>query len=71
MASSYTSFNGGRVLLLLLLFLLALYELATVGFSIFAIVCLSPLIIVAIYTVFKWRMAAFWALIVINYFLQM
>lgn len=71
LTSSYTSFNGGRVLLLLLLFLLALYELATAGFSTFAMICLSPLLIVGIYTVFKWRMAAFWALIVINYFLQM
>ncbi len=71
MASSYTSFNGGRILLLLLLFLLALYELATAGFNFFAIICLSPLLIVGIYIMFKWRMAAFWALIVINYFLQM
>ena len=45
-ASSYTSFNGGRVLLLLLLFLLALYELATAGFNAFAMICLSPLLIV-------------------------
>ena len=58
-------------MLLLLLFLLALYELATAGFNAFAMICLSPLLIVGIYTVFKWRMAAFWALIVINYFLQM
>ena len=71
LASSYTSFNGGRILLLLLLFLLAIYELATVGFNTFAIICLSPLLIVGIYIMFKWRMAAFWALIVINYFLQM
>ncbi len=71
LTSSYTSFNGGRILLLLLLFLLALYELATAGFNIFAIICLSPLLIASIYTMFKWRMAAFWALIVINYFLQM
>lgn len=71
LASSYTSINGGRIILLLLLFLLALYEFATAGFNIFAIICLSPLLIAGIYTVFKWRMAAFWALIVINYFLQM
>lgn len=71
LASSYTSFKGGRIFLLLLLFLLAIYELATVGFNTFAIICLSPLLIAGIYTVFKWRMAAFWALIVINYFLQM
>lgn len=69
--SEYTHENGGRVLLLFLLFLLAIYEFINSGFSIFAIICLSPLSVFAVYTIFRWRMAAFWALIVINYFLQM
>lgn len=69
--SEYAHENGGRVLLLFLLFLLAIYELLTSGISTFTIICLSPFLIVSVYTVFKWRMAAFWALIVINYFLQM
>lgn len=68
---TYTTENNGRVLLLFLLFLLAIYQLINSGFSSFAIVCLSPLLIIAVYTLFHWRMAAFWALIVINYFLQM
>ncbi len=69
--SEYAHENGGRVLLLFLLFLLAIYELLNSGINTFTLICLSPLLIVAVYTIFKLRMAAFWALIVINYFLQM
>ena len=68
---TYTTENNGRVLLLFLLFLLAIYQFINAGFSTFAIVCLSPLLIIAVYTLFRWQMAAFWALIVIDYFLQM
>lgn len=69
--SEYSHENGGRVLLLFLLFLLAIYEFLHSGYNIYAIVCISPLLIIAVYALFHWRMAAFWALIVINYFLQM
>ncbi len=69
--SNYTSENRGRVLLLFLLFLLAMYELITAGLPNFAIICLLPLIVVYIYITFKWRMFTFWTLIVVNYFLQM
>ena len=69
--SEYTHENGGRVILLFLLFLLAIYEFTQSGLSIFAIICISPILIIAIYSIFTWRMAAFWALIAINYFLQM
>ncbi len=69
--TEYTHENGGRVLLLFLLFLLAIYLFINAGFSAFAIVCLSPLLIFAIYILFNWRMSAFWALIVINYFVQL
>lgn len=68
---TYSRENGGRVLLLFLLFLLALYQLTLAGFPLFAIICLSPLLILSIYILFRWRMSAFWALFVINYFLQM
>ena len=68
---TYTTENNGRVLLLFLLFLLAIYQLINVGISSFSIICLSPLLILGVYTLFHWRMAAFWALFVINYFLQM
>ena len=68
---THTTENNGRVLLLFLLFLLAIYQLINDGFSLFAIVCLSPILIIAVYILFRWRMTAFWALFVINYFLQM
>ena len=69
--SEYTHENGGRVLLLFLLFLLAIYQFVNAGFPAFAIVCLSPLLVLSVYIMFKWRMAAFWALIVINYIVQL
>lgn len=68
---TYSRENGGRVLLLFLLFLLALYEFVTSGFSAFAIVCIIPCIVLFLYCVFRWRMLAFWLLITINYFLSM
>lgn len=69
--SEYAHENGGRVILLFLLFLLAIYELIHSGFGIFAIICICPILILSVYSIFRWRMAAFWALIAINYFLQM
>ena len=68
---TYSRENGGRVLLLFLLFLLALYELVTSGFPTFAVVCILPIVVLFIYCVFRWRMMAFWLLITINYFLAM
>ena len=67
---TYSRENGGRVLLLFLLFLLSIYELSHAGFNTFSIICLSPALIIAVYVLFRWRMAAFWALIVINYFVM-
>ena len=58
-------------MLLFLLFLLAIYEFLHSGYSTFVVICISPILIIAVYSLFRWRMAAFWALIVINYFLQM
>ncbi len=65
--SEYAHENGGRVILLILLFLLAIYELLNSGLSIFAAICVSPSLIILGYIVFKWRMSAFWGLIIINY----
>lgn len=69
--SEYSHENGGRVLLLFLLFLLAIYEFVTAGYSAFTIVCLSPAVVLFVYAAFRWRMFTFWVLIVVNYFLQM
>ena len=68
--AEFTNENGGRVLLLFLLFLLAIYEFIHAGYSAFSVVCISPVLIIAVYATFKWKMAAFWALIVINYFIM-
>ena len=57
-------------MLLFLLFLLAIYQFITAGFNAFAIICCIPLIILAVYLAFSWQMSTFWALILINYFLQ-
>lgn len=68
--SEYSHENGGRVLLLFLLFLLAIYEFVTAGFSAFTITCLLPAAVLFVYAAFRWRMLTFWTLIVVNYFLQ-
>ena len=68
--ATYTQETGGRAILLFLLFGLAIYEFVNVGFTAFALICLSPLLIIGAYVAFKYRMAAFWALFFINYFVQ-
>ena len=69
--TSYSHENGGRVLLLFLLFLLALYQLTSAGFNSFAIICIIPALFLLVYAAFKWRMLTFWTLVFVNYFLQM
>lgn len=67
---SLTGENGGRVLLLLLLFSLAIISFITSGFSFFAIICSIPILLLFTIAVFKYRMLSFWALIGINFILQ-
>ena len=69
--SEYAHENGGRVLILFLLFSLAIYEFIHSGYTTFTVVCISPILIIAVYALFRWKMAAFWALIIVNYFIQM
>ena len=68
--ATYSRENGGRVLLLFLLFLLALYQLKHSGIGGFTAVCFIPVIVLFVYTAFRWRMFCFWCLIFINYFIQ-
>ncbi len=68
--SEYTHENGGRVALLFLLFALAIYEFIHAGFNAYAVICLSPLAVLFLYFAFKWKMAIFWALIVVNWFIM-
>jgi len=68
---TYTEEHGGRVLLLFLLFLLALYELATAGFTAFAIVCALPLFALFLFLPFHSRLYLFWFLFCVNYLLHL
>lgn len=67
---TYSRENGGRVLILFLLFFLAMYQFITAGLPALAVVCLVPLIIPVIYAAFQGQMLTFWALIFINYFVH-
>ena len=69
--STYAKDNGGRVSILFLLFLLAIYELITAGLPSFAIICLLPILFLLAITTFQYRMFNFWVLIFFNYFIQM
>ena len=68
---TYAKDNGGRVLLLLLLFLLAIYEFYSAGFPAFAVVCAIPLLVLFFIGSFRYRMFLFWILVFYNYFVQM
>ena len=68
--SEYTHENGGRVILLFLLFALAIYLFINTGFNAFAVICLSPLAILFVYAAFKWKMGVFWTLIIVNWFIM-
>lgn len=62
--------GGGRVGLLLLLFALALYMFYIAGFPAFAVVCMTPLLILGLMITFRYRMFIFWVLMFINFFVQ-
>ena len=68
--STYAKENGGRVTLLFLLFLLAMYELATAGLPAFAAICLFPLVVLFVVSTFRQSMLIFWILIVVNFFIM-
>jgi hypothetical protein len=68
---TYAKDHGGRVSLLLLLFLLAIYEFTSAGFPAFAVVCITPLLVLFVLASFHFRLFLFWILISINYFIQL
>ncbi len=68
--SEYAHENGGRVLLLFLLFLLSLYSFKNSGINGMAMVLAIPLSIVGVYLAFSYRMLSFWALFIINYYVM-
>ncbi len=67
---SYAQKNGGRVILLFLLFLLAIYQFVHAGFSAFAIVCTLPIVALAVIIAFRYPLVIFWALMFFNYIVQ-
>lgn len=69
--TSLSQENRGKTILLFLLFLVALYQFSTSGFSGFIIICSLPILVLLVYCAFKWKMITFWALIFVNYFIQM
>ena len=69
--STKSDINGGRIILLLLLFSLAIYELVAAGFNAFAIICIIPVLVLLVIAAFHYSMFLFWSLVIINNFLQM
>lgn len=67
---TYASENGGRVVVLFLLFLLALWQFYSAGFSAFAIICALPILGLLVVATFGHSMILFWALMGVNYILQ-
>lgn len=65
--ASHTRENGGRVAILFLLFLLALWQFYSSGFSAFAIICALPIVALVVIVALRYQMLSFWTLIVINY----
>lgn len=68
--TSASELGGGRILILLLLFVLAVYQLVNAGFSAFAVVCMLPVVVLAVVFAFKHHMLVFWTLMFINYVVQ-
>lgn len=67
---TYSRENGGRVLLLFLLFLLSIYSLVNSGINGMAMYLALPFSILFVYLAFSYRMFAFWLLFLINYFVM-
>lgn len=68
--SEYAHENGGRVLLLFLLFLISLYSFKNSGINGMAMILAIPMVIAFIYFAFSFRMFTFWTLFLINYFVM-
>ncbi len=68
--SEYAHENGGRVIVLFLLFLLSLYSFINSGVNGMAMILAIPSSIIGVYFAFKYRMITFWALFLINFFIS-
>lgn len=61
--------SGGRVIILLLLFALAVFQFCTSGIGAMAAICLLPVIAIILYLIVKYDMFVVYMLLFINYFL--
>lgn len=61
---------GGRVIVLFLLFLFALYLLVTGGLTVYAAICMIPAVILFLFLAFKHQNALFWYIFSMNYFVM-
>ena len=68
--SEYAHENGGRVLILFLLFLLSIYSYNNSGLNGMAMILAIPFSIIIVYIAFSYRMFAFWTLFLVNYFVM-
>lgn len=66
----YFKENGGRVMILFLLFLLAIFSFHSMGIGGLAIICMLPLFPILLWVAFKSKMTMFWTLFVCNYFIM-
>ncbi len=66
----YAHENGRRVISLLLLFIIFIYELYTSGLAGTALICSIPFLIVGIYITFKNKLNIFWIVFVTNYIIM-
>ena len=66
----YTQENRGRVLLLFLLFLVALYQLKTSGINGMAMICAIPMAALYVIIALRHKMFTFWTLFIVNYFVM-
>lgn len=64
---TYSRENGGRVLLLFLLFLLSLYSFINSGINGMAMYLALPFSILFVYLAFSYRLFTFWILFLVNY----
>lgn len=67
---AYFQENGGRVLILFLLFLLAIFSFHSAGINGFAFICILPLFLILLLFSFKHKMIMFWTLFACNYFIM-
>ena len=68
--TSYAENHGGRVVLLFLLFLLAIYNFSVMGITGFALVCMIPVGLLGLALAIKYQEALFWCIFFMNYFVM-